>query len=55
MKETIMRHYVLWLAFAAPAALAAAGADRYPADGGQIVVTPIAQASFVLEAPGMVT
>lgn len=54
MKGTVMRNYLLWLAFAAPAALAASGADRYPADGGEIVVTPIAQASFVLEAPGMV-
>jgi len=57
MKRAVMRTCLLWLAFAAPAALAGSGAgraDRYPADGGEIVVTPIAQASFVLEVPGMV-
>jgi len=54
MKGTVMRNCLLWLALAAPAALAAERADRYPADGGEIVVTPVTQASFVLEVPGMV-
>ncbi|MDY0974658.1 MBL fold metallo-hydrolase [Massilia sp. CFBP9012] len=49
-----MRKHLLWLTFAAPAALAAAEADRYPANGGEIVVTPVTQASFVLQTPGMV-